>query len=187
MTDARMALIELIEKRADTDLVRAMLAFAAERLMELEVGPSGGRVTPPPSGNPSRSCAGSVRARANKYSLCCRTGSVRSRAKLESGYHLLRLLAARCHAIWRRSCSLARDLTEPTCGLHPQGRVNAASLRQAPTRCALGSSSFLHVRSALHCVLGLTEDGRRNTLSLIRADHRGKVGSDLTVSSICYQ
>jgi putative transposase len=37
MTDDRMALLELIEKRADTDLVREMLAFAAERLMELEV------------------------------------------------------------------------------------------------------------------------------------------------------
>ena len=37
MTDDRMALVELIEKRADTDLVREMLAFAAERLMDLEV------------------------------------------------------------------------------------------------------------------------------------------------------
>ena len=37
MTDDRMALLELIEKRADTDLVREMLAFAAERLMDLEV------------------------------------------------------------------------------------------------------------------------------------------------------
>src|SRR4051812_27445981 len=37
MTKDRMALLELIEKRADTDLVREMLAFAAERLMELEV------------------------------------------------------------------------------------------------------------------------------------------------------
>ena len=37
MTDDRMALLELIEKRADTDLVREMLAFAAKRLMELEV------------------------------------------------------------------------------------------------------------------------------------------------------
>jgi putative transposase len=37
MTDNRMALLELIEKRADADLVREMLAFAAERLMELEV------------------------------------------------------------------------------------------------------------------------------------------------------
>jgi transposase-like protein len=37
MTDERMALIELIEKGADADLVREMLAFAAERLMELEV------------------------------------------------------------------------------------------------------------------------------------------------------
>jgi putative transposase len=38
MTDDRMALIELIEKGADTDLVREMLAFAAERLMEAEIG-----------------------------------------------------------------------------------------------------------------------------------------------------
>jgi transposase-like protein len=37
MTDERMALIELIEKGADADLIRDMLAFAAERLMSLEV------------------------------------------------------------------------------------------------------------------------------------------------------
>ena len=37
MTNDRMALIEMIEKSADADLVRQMLAFAAERLMEAEV------------------------------------------------------------------------------------------------------------------------------------------------------
>jgi putative transposase len=37
MTDDKMALLELIEKRADTDLVREMLAFAAARVMDLEV------------------------------------------------------------------------------------------------------------------------------------------------------
>src|ERR671921_509367 len=37
MTDERMALIELIEKGADADLVRELLAFAADRMMELEV------------------------------------------------------------------------------------------------------------------------------------------------------
>jgi len=37
MTDDRMALMELIEKGADGDLVREMLAFAAERIMELEI------------------------------------------------------------------------------------------------------------------------------------------------------
>jgi putative transposase len=37
MTDERMALLELIEKDADADLVREMLAFAADRLMEMEV------------------------------------------------------------------------------------------------------------------------------------------------------
>ena len=37
MTDERMALIELIEKDADADLVREPLALAADRLMALEV------------------------------------------------------------------------------------------------------------------------------------------------------
>ena len=37
MTDERMALLELIEKQADTDLIREMPAFAADRIMELEV------------------------------------------------------------------------------------------------------------------------------------------------------
>ena len=37
MTDDRIALIELIEKGADSDLVRELLAFAADRMMELEV------------------------------------------------------------------------------------------------------------------------------------------------------
>jgi putative transposase len=37
MTDDRMTLIELIEKGADGDLVRDLLAFAAERMMEVEV------------------------------------------------------------------------------------------------------------------------------------------------------
>jgi transposase-like protein len=37
MTDDRMALLELVEKAAGSDLVREMLAFAAERLMEMEV------------------------------------------------------------------------------------------------------------------------------------------------------
>lgn len=37
MTDDRMALIELIEKEMDNDLVRELLAFAADPMMELEV------------------------------------------------------------------------------------------------------------------------------------------------------
>jgi putative transposase len=36
MTDDRMALLELLEKGAEADLVRDMLAFAAERIMEAE-------------------------------------------------------------------------------------------------------------------------------------------------------
>ena len=37
MTDEKMALLELIEKSADTDLIREMLGFAAGRVMELEM------------------------------------------------------------------------------------------------------------------------------------------------------
>ena len=36
MTDERMTLLELVEQQADGDLVREMLAFAAERIMEAE-------------------------------------------------------------------------------------------------------------------------------------------------------
>src|ERR1700712_5744002 len=37
MTDAKMALLELVEQEADADLVREMLAFAAGRMMDLEI------------------------------------------------------------------------------------------------------------------------------------------------------
>ncbi len=37
MTDERMALLELLEKGADADLIRELLAYASERLMEAEV------------------------------------------------------------------------------------------------------------------------------------------------------
>src|ERR687890_1955467 len=52
MTDERMALIELIEKGADADLVRELLAFAANRMMELEVEARTG--VPPGARSPDR-------------------------------------------------------------------------------------------------------------------------------------
>ena len=42
MTDDRMALLELVEKGADADLVRELLAFAAGRRMEMEVSEEAG-------------------------------------------------------------------------------------------------------------------------------------------------
>ena len=38
MTEDMIALRGLMEKSADADLLREMIGFAAERLMELEVG-----------------------------------------------------------------------------------------------------------------------------------------------------
>jgi len=37
MTDERVALLELIEKGADADLVRELLAYASDRLMAVEI------------------------------------------------------------------------------------------------------------------------------------------------------
>lgn len=49
MTDDRMALLELIEKGADADLIRDLLAFASEWLMAAEVAP----VRPPACAAPT--------------------------------------------------------------------------------------------------------------------------------------
>ncbi len=44
MTEDRMALLDLVKKGADADLVRDMLAFAADRIMEAEADVAAGAV-----------------------------------------------------------------------------------------------------------------------------------------------
>lgn len=41
MTDEKMALLALLEQASDGDFVREMLAFAAERMMEVEARTGG--------------------------------------------------------------------------------------------------------------------------------------------------
>jgi hypothetical protein len=52
MTNEMMNLRSLVEKAPDADLLREMIAFAAERLMELEVGALTG--APHGAKNPNR-------------------------------------------------------------------------------------------------------------------------------------
>ena len=52
MTDAKMALLELVEQEADSDLVREMPAFTAARMMELEIEAKTGAPAGPHSPDP---------------------------------------------------------------------------------------------------------------------------------------
>ncbi len=58
MTDDRIALREMLEKGSDATFLREMIGFAAQRLMELEVGELTGahpwRAQPRPAGAAQR-------------------------------------------------------------------------------------------------------------------------------------
>ena len=60
MTKAMMDLRELVEKSGDADLLKEMIGFAAERLMELEVGVRAGAAY---GAKPSAMATGNVTGR----------------------------------------------------------------------------------------------------------------------------
>ena len=64
MTDDSIALHELLGKTADADLLREMIGFAAERLMELEVQGLTG------AGHGERSSSRLVQRRYHDAGLC---------------------------------------------------------------------------------------------------------------------
>jgi hypothetical protein len=81
MTDDMMKLRSLVEKSADADLLREMIGFGAEKLMELEVGTKTGAA---PTANVLWSRPRSADTNRSSDTGCEHAHSARNRQKLPS-------------------------------------------------------------------------------------------------------